>query len=160
MPRRKPVEEHLKARTFRKDRHGKLAGGFETLDKAPPCPKRITSQRARAAWDQIMPILAESGRLAPEDLPGLEIAFDSLGMGISISERLLEMDPVTEASKYRMLASTMDRMQGFFIDVLSRFGFTSKGREALAMTAALHKVDTRPSAAELMVMGDDEEDLD
>lgn len=151
MPRKtKPIEEHIRSGTFRGSRHAKIAGGFETLKKAPPCPDSIISEKAIAAWNQIIPILAESGRLAPEDLPGLELAFRNLAMAIAISDTLLTMDPIVEASKFRMLASTMDRMEGFFIDVLTRFGFSSKGREALAMTAAQHKVETKPSVAEKM----------
>lgn len=137
---KKPIQQHILEGTFRKDRHGENIGGFETLTKAPPCPPSIISKKAIAAWNEIVPILASSGRLAPEDIPGLELAFRNLGFGIAIADTLQDMDPVEKASQFRMLASTMDRMNGFFIDVLSRFGFSSKGREALAQTFATANV--------------------
>lgn len=147
---RKPTQQHVLEGTFRKDRHGAIAGSFETLTKAPPCPPSIVSKKAIAAWNEIVPILASSGRLAPEDIPGLELAFRNLAFGIAIADTLQEMDPVAQASKFRMLASTMDRMNGFFIDVLSRFGFSSKGREALAQTFATAKAKSKLPVGESM----------
>lgn len=155
MPRhKKTIEEHLNAGTFRGSRHAKIKGGFDTLDTAPPCPPSIISEKAIKAWNCILPILANSGRLASEDLPGLELAFRNLGMAIAIADTIQELDPIKDASKFRMLASTMDRMSGFFIDVLSRFGFSSKGRENLAMTAAQHKVEKEPSLLEKLTSED------
>ena len=145
MPRHaKSVEQHILEGTYRAGRHGKKTGGFATLEKAPPCPASIISKKAIAAWDTILPILASSGRLAPEDITGLELAFRNLGMAIAVADTLQELDPVNDASKFRMLASTMDRMNGFFIDVLSRFGFSSKGREALSQTFAKTYINKKP----------------
>ena len=151
MPRhKKPIEQHLAEGTFRTSRQGSLVGGFPVLDKAPPCPAGITDRRARAAWDTILPQLAGSSRLAPEDLPGLEMAFRTLARVHGLEDALEKLEPAQDASKYRMLSSVMSNQAAFFIDVLSRFGFSSKGREALAQTLARAKTTAKKGPLEAM----------
>ena len=146
MPRRPdPLKQHVARGTYRKDRHGKIAGAFDPLTEAPPCPDSIISKKAKAAWNTIMPILTSSGRLAPEDLPGLELAFRDLGVAIALQDEIEQLDAVQEASTLRALSAVCNQRQASYLAIMKDFGLSPRGREAILLTMQKDAAEKRPT---------------
>lgn len=153
---KKPVKQHILEGTFRPSRHAQLAGTFETLTIPPACPKSIISKKARAAWADIIPRLTESGRLAPEDLPGLEIAFRALGLSAVLMDTIEDLDAINDTSKIRMLSSVAHQNASLFVDILARFGFSTKGRENIIQTLAVKNAREEKSLIDELLDSDEE----
>lgn len=147
---RKPVSQHVLEGTYRPSRHAAQAGMFNTLTEAPPCPSSIISKKAKAAWAQIIPELTKSGRIAAEDLAGLELAFRAYGLAHGILDEIQTLDALNETSKLRMLSSVANSYTSQFVDIMARFGFSTKGREAILATFAVSREKEEPPLAERM----------
>lgn len=147
---KKPVAQHVLEGTYRPGRHAAKAGKFDTLDKAPPCPASVISKKAIAAWAIIIPKLTESGRIAAEDVPGLELAFRAYGLAHVILDEVQDLDAIQDTSKLRMLSSVANSYISQFVDIMARFGFSTKGREAILGTLAAVKDAKKPPVVEAM----------
>jgi phage terminase small subunit len=145
--KKKPIEELIEKGTYRKARHrGRIEGlDVQILTKPPELPSTITSKKAKAAWEQIVPRLTESGRIAAEDLPSLELAFRAFQIAHALLDTMGEVDPIQETGKMRMLSSIANSNANVFTEILLKFGVTPKGREGIIETLAKDATKKKPS---------------
>lgn len=150
MPRHKDaITDHIKRGTYRPDRHLSAENplGITLLKQAPPVPDSLTDcDLAREMWEVIMPRLAESGRLAPEDLPLIEQALLQAKILTKLNS-LLEADQDDPLILIK-LADARSRVIRMLSTILEPFGVTSIGRQKLAATLAAMNSQTRRRAIE------------
>lgn len=155
---RKSVAQHIEEGTFHSTRHKKwVKQAVEPLHEPPECPKSVISKKAKAAWAQIIPKLTESGRIAPEDLPSLELAFRSLGIAHALYDTVEGLDAVNDAAKLKSLSGVANQNAGLFSDIMGKFGITPKAREGLIQTLAMNQEAQKTDLAALITTEGEED---
>jgi len=139
--------------TFRKDRHSaRDEAEMTTLLTTPPeCPVTLTTEYAQAAWRVAIPPLVYTHRIAPEDLPLIEIAFRALDDSERWHERLAGFEP--DDPRFASYAGAIKNYRQQFVDIMRRFGATSQDR--LTLLDVMAGVQKKRSLAERMTEGDD-----
>jgi len=156
------VIDHVKKGTYRPKRHAnaaleQTALGFELLREAPPPPESIASCKlAVDMWETIVPTLARTGRLAPEDLQLLEQIFLQVGILEVYNEYLTQTDG--DPATLIKIADARMRLIRPIAEMLSKFGVTSYGRQQLAATLVAVNQKRQKRAVDDLIEGADEGD--
>lgn len=133
MPRHKDsVEKHLGNGTYRNSRHATRINAFdlELIEKMPPVPEELKeSQLAIKLWQTILPPLIKTKRLAPEDLPILTIVFRQARVLEKLDRDIGEI--IENGTQEELIKATdgMNRQIRTLVDLLKKFGVTSRGRQ-------------------------------
>ena len=144
--RRKSIEEHQLAGTYRADRHGPLTPDDEPAAAPPPMPPGLPDDAA-AKWAELVAVLA--GRLKRPDVPMLENLARWMAEADKLSAVRAEMKPGDKgyAQNLTMYAIATDKIALHS----TRFGMTpadrAKLRAEVATGPAKPKVATRPRTA-------------
>jgi len=157
MPRHKDaVTDHVKRGTYRADRHLSAENplGIALLREAPPVPETLKDcALAVQMWNDVIPRLSESGRLAPEDVTLIEQALLQAKILTKLNSMLEQEqeDPLVLIK----IADARSRVIRMLSDILQPFGVTALGRQRLAATlAAMNAKEKRRAIEELIDEGD------